>query len=44
MLERAGAIRIGRAKITILDRAPLERIAGSSYGGAEAEHRRLLGL
>jgi CRP-like cAMP-binding protein len=42
-LEGTGAIRSTRGLVTILDRSRLEEIAGSSYGHAEAEYRRLIG-
>ena len=43
VLEGTGMIRAERGKVTILDRAKLEDLAGDSYGMAEAEHRRLIG-
>jgi CRP-like cAMP-binding protein len=43
ILEGAGMIRARRSRIQILDRAKLEAAAGESYGGAEAEYRRLIG-
>ena len=43
MLEGAGMIRAKRARITILDRARLEELAGDSYGVAEREYERLIG-
>jgi CRP-like cAMP-binding protein len=36
-------IRSARSEIVVLDRKGLERRAGESYGGPEAELRRLLG-
>lgn len=42
-LEATGSIRSTRGLVTIADRARLGEIAGSSYGGAEAEYRRLVG-
>jgi CRP-like cAMP-binding protein len=42
-LEGTGAIRSTRGLVTILDRGRLEEIAGESYGGPEAEYRRLIG-
>jgi len=43
ILEGRGLIRAARGKITIRDRAKLERHAGTSYGLPEAEYRRLIG-
>lgn len=43
VLEGAGMIRARRSRIQILDRGKLEAVAGDSYGGAEAEYRRLIG-
>ena len=42
-LEGTRAIRGTRGSVTVLDRARLEEIAGSSYGEPEDEYRRLLG-
>lgn len=42
VLEGQGFIRAARGRITILDRAGLETLAGQSYGRAEAEYERLL--
>jgi CRP-like cAMP-binding protein len=42
-LEHIGSIRGHRARIEILDRLTLEKYAGSAYGTAEAEYRRLIG-
>ena len=42
-LEATHAIRATRGVITILDRARLEEMAAESYGGPEAEYRRLVG-
>ena len=42
-LVQRGHIRAARGRITILDRAALEEIAGSFYGVPEGELRRLLG-
>ena len=42
-LEAAGMIRSTRSKVTIIDRALLEDIAGEAYGLPEAEYRRLVG-
>ena len=42
-LEATHAIRATRGVITILDRARLEEMAAESYGGPEAEYRRLIG-
>ena len=42
-LEGTRAIRGTRGSVTVLDRARLEEIAGSSYGEPENEYRRLLG-
>ncbi len=41
-LEGTGAIRSSRGLVTIRDRGRLREIAGSSYGGAEAEYARLI--
>lgn len=43
MLETDKLVRSKRGRITVLDRAGLEQLAGTSYGVAEAEYRRLLG-
>jgi CRP-like cAMP-binding protein len=42
-LEGAGAIKSRRGVVTVTDRERLEEVAGDSYGGPEAEYRRLLG-
>ncbi|HEX8445983.1 MAG TPA: Crp/Fnr family transcriptional regulator [Sphingomonas sp.] len=42
-LEGTRAIQARRGLVTVLDRARLEEIAGSSYGAPEAEYRRLIG-
>lgn len=42
-LEGAGLIKAERGKVTIVDRAALEEVAGDGYGIAEAESRRLFG-
>jgi hypothetical protein len=42
ILEGAGVIQAKRGLITVRDRAKLEEIAGGSYGGPEAENRRLI--
>lgn len=44
LLEGIGAIRSTRGNIQILNRAKLEDIAGGSYGVAEEEYHRLIGL
>jgi CRP-like cAMP-binding protein len=44
VLEGQGLIRAQRGRIAILDRANLERIAGASYGAAEAEYERIVGV
>ncbi|NHT78575.1 Crp/Fnr family transcriptional regulator [Rhizobiaceae bacterium CRRU44] len=44
LLEGIGAIRSTRGNIRILDRAKLEEIAGGSYGVAEGEYERLIGV
>jgi CRP-like cAMP-binding protein len=44
VLEGQGLIRAQRRRITILDRAGLECMAGSSYGAADAEYERILGV
>jgi CRP-like cAMP-binding protein len=43
-LEDRGLISTKRGQITVLDRAKLEAVAGDSYGVAEAEYARLIGL
>ena len=43
-LEERGLIATQRGQITVLNRARLEAVAGDSYGAAEAEYERLLGL
>src|SRR5215212_4894350 len=43
-LEKRGLIATKRGRVTVLDRAGLEAVAGDSYGGAEAEYTRLIGL
>lgn len=42
-LEKTGFIDGGRGRATIVDRAGLEQFAGSAYGLAEKEYRRLIG-
>ncbi|MDR7040181.1 MULTISPECIES: Crp/Fnr family transcriptional regulator [Methylobacterium] len=42
-LESGGMIATKRGLITILDRDKLVRVAGTSYGFAEAEYERLIG-
>lgn len=42
ILEGEGAIRSRRGCITMRERAMLERLAGESYGFAEAHYRRLI--
>jgi CRP-like cAMP-binding protein len=42
-LEGASAIKARRGLVTITDRERLLEIADGSYGGAEAEYRRLIG-
>jgi hypothetical protein len=44
LLEGIGAIRATRGNIQILNRAKLEDIAGGSYGVAEKEYQRLIGV
>src|SRR3954466_7582571 len=44
VLEGQGLIRAQRGRIAILDRANLERMAGASYGAAEAEYERVVGV
>jgi len=43
-LEERGLISTKRGQIVVLDRAGLEAVAGGSYGAAEAEYERLIGL
>jgi CRP-like cAMP-binding protein len=43
VLEGYGAIRTGRGRIVIADRARLEESAAGLYGVSEAEYRRLIG-
>ncbi len=43
VLEGEGMVRARRGVIEIVDRTGLERIAGESYGTAEAEYERLVG-
>lgn len=42
-LAGTGMITAARGRISIVDRASLERAAGGSYGQPEAEYRRLVG-
>ena len=42
VLERIGAVRAQRGRITIEDRAKLKDIAGDSYDAAEREYERLM--
>lgn len=42
-LKDAGLIGHARSRITVLDRAELEVVAGGSYGAPEAEYARLFG-
>jgi CRP-like cAMP-binding protein len=42
-LEATGAIKATRGMVIVKDRERLEEIAGESYGGPEAEYRRLIG-
>jgi CRP-like cAMP-binding protein len=42
-LEDIGSVRGHRARVEILDRALLEKYAGSAYGAPEVEYRRLIG-
>jgi CRP-like cAMP-binding protein len=44
LLEGIGAIKATRGNIRILDRKKLEEVAGGSYGVAEKEYERLIGL
>ena len=41
-LEGAGAVKTFRGRLCVRDRLQLERLAGDTYGFAEAEYRRLL--
>jgi CRP-like cAMP-binding protein len=43
ILEGRGAVRNTRGRITVRDRELLERFAGTSYGFAEQQYRRLIG-
>ena len=43
-LEERGLIATQRGQVTVLNRAKLEGVAGDSYGAAEAEYERLIGL
>jgi CRP-like cAMP-binding protein len=43
ILEGEGLLRCMRGRITIRDRARLEQLAGSSYGGVEAHYARDIG-
>jgi hypothetical protein len=43
-LEERGLIATKRGQVTVQDRAGLEGVAGDSYGVAEAEYARLIGL
>src|SRR6185436_19982742 len=42
--EERGLIATQRGQVTVLNRAKLEGVAGDSYGAAEAEYERLIGL
>jgi len=42
--EERGLIATQRGQVTVLNRARLEAVAGDSYGAAEAEYERLIGL
>ena len=42
VLEGYGAIRSSRGKVTVVDRARLEEVAGESYGGPEAVYARTI--
>ena len=42
ILEGEGLIRAKRRRITILDRAGLEALAGEAYGSAEAHYAALM--
>lgn len=41
-LEEDGAVRTGRGKVIVVDRARLIDLAGDTYGRAEREYRRLI--
>jgi len=41
-LEENGLIRAARGRITVLDRARLEHVADSAYGGSEAEYASVM--
>ncbi|MDB5570734.1 MAG: transcriptional regulator, Crp/Fnr family [Hyphomicrobiales bacterium] len=43
-LRANGCIEVGRGKITIVDRAALIELSSGSYGPAEAEYERLVGV
>lgn len=43
ILEGENLIRSSRGTVTVRDRKGLERLAGGSYGFAEAEYRRVIG-
>jgi len=43
-LEERGLISNKRGRVTVLDRAGLEAVAGDSYGLCEAEYERLIGM
>src|SRR3954467_6963659 len=43
-LEERGLIATQRGQVTVLNRARLAAVAGGSYGAAEAEYERLIGL
>jgi CRP-like cAMP-binding protein len=43
ILEGDNLIRSSRGTVTVRDRTGLERLAGGSYGFAEAEYRRVIG-
>jgi hypothetical protein len=43
MLEGGGMIQGAARRVTVLDRARLERTARGAYGIPEAEYRRLIG-
>jgi hypothetical protein len=42
--EERGLIATKRGQIAVLNRAGLEGVAGDSYGAAEVEYARLVGL
>jgi hypothetical protein len=42
--EERGLISTKRGHVSVLDRVGLEGVAGDSYGVAEAEYARLIGL